>query len=470
PAPISASQLAAGIPAPTTPKVWVGQELRRTAGGDLADENVAHGASDFNWSNMAGQWQALLRPRGLSGRPVAMALEVQRQRLSADGTWGEPQKVTIARAPNAEGQTLQVPPLPSFTGKNTQAVTEAIDALETNYQAAIVQPNYWAIWWGPTSQWVDWRIHLPKTDVAVAYAEQGNGVETNVDEDRAPRAEPRRPIDEEEERGPRGPSDRRELLRRLESEERGRRGGGGPYEGEERRRPAPVRRPREEPRESVRREEPAQPTGAAVPGATATPPINALVNGKIMTWFHDVGLETRGTYRYRLRLVFVNPLYGKNAEGVVKDAADLKQVSLNSPWSEWSEPRRVPHPTEFFVTGHNPTAGTVQVTVFTRTMGRYIRQTFTVDEGQTIGEKARATVLVPSAEGNEVARERRMVDFSTAATALEFDFDRVVPSWGVTTTTTVAVIYLDENGKIRTRTREGDLASERLKEFKTLAP
>jgi hypothetical protein len=186
-------------------------------------------------------------------------------------------------------------------------------------------------------------------------------------------------------------------------------------------------------------------------------------------WFHDVDLKTRKTYQYRVRMVLVNPLYGKQIASVVKSEQALRAKDIASPWSKWSSAQPVPHPTEFFLTGYDSTSGTVQVSVFTRTMGRFVSRTFSIRRGQSIGSRTEMRVPVPTPAG-ETTRELRTVDFRTAAVALEVDFNRQIPNLGAFTGTTVALVYLDENGQVRTRLRSQDQASERLKELEKLAP
>lgn len=462
---VGVAQVAEEIPAPSAPSVWVGQELRRVTEGDLSDQNVAHGAADFDWQKMAGQWQALLRPRGINARPVALRVEVQRQVVLPDGSYGPAETIKTIRAPGSDGQVARVPELPDFTGENAQAITDAIDQIEEAYQLSVLRPQYWDIWWGGTNQWISWKRHLPATETIDAYAklvaapevdqaDGGTGRPTRDEEDRRDRR--REAIRSEEEA---------EARFGREVEDRGRRSPPIGREDEERRRGG---------RRSSVREDDGVDTGAPAGGAApppmpAVPPLGRLVQGKKVLWFHDVGLDLRKQYRYRLRVVFVNPLYGKQISSVVKNPEDIRTKEVASPWSQWSATQRVPHPTEFFLTGYDSTSGTVQVTVFTRHMGRFVRQQFNVRRGQSIGRSTQLRVPVPTLDG-ETAREIRTVDFSTAAVAIEVDFSRKVPSWGDITTTTVALVYLDENGKVRTRVRSRDEASQRYQHLDSLAP
>ncbi len=471
---VGVAQVAEEIPAPLVPSVWVGQELRRVTEGDLSDQNIAHGAVDFDWQKLAGQWQTLLRPRGINARPVALRVEVQRQVVLPDGSYGPAETIKTIRAPGPDGQVARVPELPDFTGENAQAITDAIDQIEQAYQLAVLRPQYSDVWWGGTNQWISWKRHLPATETIDAYAKLvaapevdeangGAGRPTRDEEDRRTRRlDAIRAEEEAEARFGRGVEDAGRRSPPIGREDEERRGGG--------RRP-PVRR--EDRRAPVREDDGvdtgAPAGGAAPPAMPAVPPLGRLVQGRKVLWFHDVGLDLRKQYRYRLRVVFVNPLYGKQISSVVKNPDDIRTKEVASPWSKWSATQRVPHPTEFFLTGYDSTSGTVQVTVFTRHMGRFIRQQFNVRKGQSIGRSTQLRVPVPTLDG-QTSREIRTVDFSTAAVAMEVDFNREVPSWGNITTRTVALVYLDENGKVRTRVRSRDEASQRYQELDSLAP
>jgi hypothetical protein len=57
-----------------------------------------------------------------------------------------------------------------------------------------------------------------------------------------------------------------------------------------------------------------------------------------------------------------------------------------------------------------------------------------------------------------------MVDFSTGAVLVAIDFNRPIQA-GTITRRTVEVLYLDREGRLRTRTRAADDASERMKQL-----
>lgn len=79
-----------------------------------------------------------------------------------------------------------------------------------------------------------------------------------------------------------------------------------------------------------------------------------LDSSEVHFWVHDLAVEPGATYRYRTRLVFVNPLFGRKSslDESLHELADAKLV--RSDWSEWSEPVGVSWDEYFFLTGAAP--------------------------------------------------------------------------------------------------------------------
>ncbi len=68
-------------------------------------------------------------------------------------------------------------------------------------------------------------------------------------------------------------------------------------------------------------------------------------------WSHDFDVEPGATYRYRARLVFVNPMYGRKSslDESLHEFADAKLS--RSEWSGWGEPVDVSWDEYYFLTG-----------------------------------------------------------------------------------------------------------------------
>lgn len=96
--------------------------------------------------------------------------------------------------------------------------------------------------------------------------------------------------------------------------------------------------------------------GERVDGATPTPAENTLAPGgqpglleagEQKIWVHDLNAVPGATYRYHVRVVVNNPLFGRNLQDSQKTMAD--DSLIRSPWSEWSGPVQVDAPKVMFV-------------------------------------------------------------------------------------------------------------------------
>ena len=185
-----------------------------------------------------------------------------------------------------------------------------------------------------------------------------------------------------------------------------------------------------------------------------------LAQGKVQVWFHHQSLQGGRAYRYRVRVIVLNPLYGYRQE--VKEGAekDAEIPTIEAPWSPWSEPTRVVNPTEFYVSGASGSQKTVKVDVFALSLGQRVRQRFTVQEGGRIGGSGRVRVLDP-VTGKEVQRQ---VAFDTGSLAVRFEFNRIIyKGQGLRPTETVAIVYLDGQGDLLARTYAEDQHSDHYK-------
>lgn len=77
-----------------------------------------------------------------------------------------------------------------------------------------------------------------------------------------------------------------------------------------------------------------------------------LDDPKVRVWSHDVTAEPGATYRYRVRVVTNNPLYGQKLVDSQKTDAD-SPVALGE-WSEWTDPITVEAKEYYFITGASP--------------------------------------------------------------------------------------------------------------------
>lgn len=182
--------------------------------------------------------------------------------------------------------------------------------------------------------------------------------------------------------------------------------------------------------------------------------------GTLEAWFHDTRLAQGMTYSYRFRMVLVNPLLGRFKD--VTNEADAKIQTLKTPWSNWSESVAVKRPTEFFMVGSAEQMGTVKVEVFTQRWGQRVSHLFPVRQGEPIGGDV-PKELLRLGTGELVST---VVSFKTGAVAVSFDFKKKqrIPGTNIERTTT-ELLYLDTNGRLRTRTKLADESSQRYNDL-----
>ena len=192
----------------------------------------------------------------------------------------------------------------------------------------------------------------------------------------------------------------------------------------------------------------------ALSGTTLQQQIDA--GGDVLVWFHDVSSVSGKEYKYRVRLVLVSPLLSYDAELAKDLKADAKVATVTTDWSPLSDPGSVRKETKFFLTGASDLTGKVRVSVYTQRLGQQANKAFQVTPGQSIGEK----VDVPLTHPATGKVEKVTVDFSTGATAVDFDFNRQIPADRFLRKT-AAMVYLDENGDLQTRILDDDKRKER---------
>jgi hypothetical protein len=171
-------------------------------------------------------------------------------------------------------------------------------------------------------------------------------------------------------------------------------------------------------------------------------------------YFHAVGLRPGAEYRYRYRLVLINPLYSR-PDGVREGyEADTTVPLIETLWSEWSQPVSVFGLTEFYVSGANSNADSVNIAIVTQVLGQSIRADFAgVTAGDPIGGPQRVAVQLPGSGQSRVEEE----DFSTGAILVDINFNKQTYSQGLPRTVT-EVIYIDESGELQSRIRAMDQA------------
>jgi hypothetical protein len=184
----------------------------------------------------------------------------------------------------------------------------------------------------------------------------------------------------------------------------------------------------------VQEEQPPAPVGDAskkpapkpkvVAGNVPVVPGPVINDGIIKLCFHDTEVSVQKKYSYRMRILFVSPLYTYDDivyKGTPKGAMEK---SMPSQWSQWTQADAIPRTTRFFVTSAQVFGGVAKMhcTVFTRSLGQEVSEKFEVLPGRIIGG------MVSKQIKNPVNKQvgQKVVDFSTNTIAVHANFSRKV--------------------------------------------
>jgi len=129
---------------------------------------------------------------------------------------------------------------------------------------------------------------------------------------------------------------------------------------------------------------PAPGTAQSTPVAPTTVP--ALPD--VSLWAHDLTVKPGRTYRYRLVVSMLNPLYHINTVTREQRSEYFHRLSLQGEASEWSEPVKVDPEIYYFLTAQDSTRRLATVEVFRIFNGIWVRNNFEVRPGDAIGGPA----------------------------------------------------------------------------------
>ena len=160
---------------------------------------------------------------------------------------------------------------------------------------------------------------------------------------------------------------------------------------------------------------------------------------------NDIDVEPGATYRYRMRVGVVNPLFNKRSLPEEQQAQYGEKFLLYSGWSDWSTPIPVEKMEHFFVLGASstPSPGSANVEVWRYYDGQWRNEEFRVQPGDPVGEPQ--TV--------EVGYEQMTIDYSTDNFLVDLDTDFTIPgSTGNAPSETTRVLFM----------KDGDMVARRL--------
>ena len=457
-------ELIAVIPAPAAPLDWAGEEIiLKSSGGknattELLESTVWRAATWFPWTQLQAKWREMLNRTTINPQVVALRYVVEIQQRQSDGTWKNVNSVVPFRLPYSDGTPVVAPKIPAFTGTNGEDVRDAFLQYYDEWMIYMLQPGFYQVLGKTQSQ--PWSTHFPLAELDREFPIEAD-VKDPRDGDRPPDGLKKPPTlqnrigEVQMPRTPRIPSrkesDRYGVDPRLEMDryERGRYEPGRepgripPVERKPRRRP-----PSRTPKKPVVEKE--VEVVAEVEEPLEVPDIaRQLRTGKILMWFHAMGLEYNKDYRCRFKVVLVNPLLTYTRDLSPERAADATVATVESPFSPWSKPVRIQRDVEYYITGGNPTGKNVTVTVFTKVLGQCVLQKVNrVQAGQGIGSDATVVVVDPIS-GKAVQKN---ANFRTGAIMVDYNFQKSItlPS-GRTKDNAIEVIYLDSDGQLKSR-------------------
>jgi len=164
----------------------------------------------------------------------------------------------------------------------------------------------------------------------------------------------------------------------------------------------------------------------------------------VYLWAHDLTAKPGMTYRYRLAVGVVNPLFQKGGLHP-SQAQQANRLTRLSSWSEWSQPIQTDPETYFFVTSGSQPSQEATIETWRIYRGAWRSAEFKVRAGDPIG---RTVTLAGSA-----------IDIAIDAIVVDLNFE--MPASRGIGSKTVGLYYLDlETGKLMVRTVEADSESD----------
>lgn len=183
--------------------------------------------------------------------------------------------------------------------------------------------------------------------------------------------------------------------------------------------------------------QPGQDADAVVP---AIPPVTL--------WAHDITTRPGETYRYRVTVELLNPLFHINDVQREQYTEYFNKLSLRSEPGPWSEAVRVDPELYYFLTDQDAARRQVTVDVFRIFNGVWMRRSFDVRPGDAIGNAVEVTYQNRS----------QALDLNTNAMVVDIAFPASEMSAGANSDQTRAITYNLQNQAMQARVLGQDLA------------
>lgn len=160
-------------------------------------------------------------------------------------------------------------------------------------------------------------------------------------------------------------------------------------------------------------------------------------------WVHDITVEPGATYRYRVVIDVLNPLFRRQQNLAVEQRAQADIVAVRSQPSDWSDPVEIDPFVRFFLVGASAEQNTAELEVFRLYGGVQRSATFTgLHPGDVVGGPRTLRI------GDQSAR----IDFSTGAALV--DLNETSQLDGIGSDIRGLFANLDEGDLIERRVRE----------------
>lgn len=177
-------------------------------------------------------------------------------------------------------------------------------------------------------------------------------------------------------------------------------------------------------------------------------PLAPQVIDQVKVWQHDMTVQPGMSYRYRIVVGLVNPLFQRIQLGNDQRRTQFfKLVRLSEP-SAWTDPITIPEKKQFFVVASDPSRRVATVEVWTIFDGAWRTTKFEVQAGDPIGSV------------RQITSNRMEMDIDLNVDATVVDIDTAFPVRSQIGDTTTRMLYVDDvTGEMYSRTAHDDTVS-----------
>jgi len=107
----------------------------------------------------------------------------------------------------------------------------------------------------------------------------------------------------------------------------------------------------------------------------------------VQVWAYDLTVEPNKTYRYRIAVSVINPLFQRTQIDPELQKKYFHRLAINSDYSQWSQPVSIQPKHYFFVVSGGGASQSVNVEIWRVFDGQWVMEDFQVKAGDSIGGK-----------------------------------------------------------------------------------